>query len=181
MESAQARFLLDFLLPQLISEQSVHRRILSAIPTGKGDYRPDPRSMSAMELAWHLVVCEIWFLDAVIHRQFGDLEPRPAEANTGPGIAQWYAGAFAQRLPQLQALTGDELATPVDYLGLRNDPAVAYLNIAIRHAVHHRGQLAAYLRPMGAKVPAIYVESGDEPYPPDSESGASNLEPPPAF
>jgi len=29
------------------------------------------------------------------------------------------------------------------------------------HAVHHRGQLSTYLRPMGGKVPAIYGESYD--------------------
>ena len=30
-------------------------------------------------------------------------------------------------------------------------------------AIHHRGQLAAYLRPMGGKVPAIYGPSADSP------------------
>jgi uncharacterized damage-inducible protein DinB len=33
----------------------------------------------------------------------------------------------------------------------------------MKHSVHHRGQLSSYLRPMGAKVPAIYGGSGDEP------------------
>ena len=28
--------------------------------------------------------------------------------------------------------------------------------------VHHRGQLSAYIRPMGGKVPAIYGPSGDD-------------------
>ena len=28
-------------------------------------------------------------------------------------------------------------------------------------AIHHRGQLSSYLRPMGAKVPSIYGESYD--------------------
>jgi uncharacterized damage-inducible protein DinB len=27
--------------------------------------------------------------------------------------------------------------------------------------IHHRGQLSVYLRPMGARVPAIYGPSGD--------------------
>jgi uncharacterized damage-inducible protein DinB len=31
------------------------------------------------------------------------------------------------------------------------------------HSIHHRGQLATYLRPMGAKVPRIYGGSADEP------------------
>ena len=29
------------------------------------------------------------------------------------------------------------------------------------NSAHHRGQLSAYLRPMGAKVPGIYGASGD--------------------
>ena len=29
-------------------------------------------------------------------------------------------------------------------------------------AIHHRGQLSTYLRPMGANVPSIYGPSGDE-------------------
>ena len=30
-------------------------------------------------------------------------------------------------------------------------------------AIHHRGQLSSYLRPMGAKVPSIYGPSADDP------------------
>ena len=30
-------------------------------------------------------------------------------------------------------------------------------------AIHHRGQLSTYLRPMGSKVPQIYGPSADEP------------------
>jgi uncharacterized damage-inducible protein DinB len=40
-------------------------------------------------------------------------------------------------------------------------PAVAYLTFSQNHSIHHRGQLSTYLRPMGAKVPAIYGESYD--------------------
>ena len=30
-------------------------------------------------------------------------------------------------------------------------------------AIHHRGQLTTYLRPMGGKVPSIYGPSADDP------------------
>jgi len=30
-------------------------------------------------------------------------------------------------------------------------------------AIHHRGQLSTYIRPMGGKVPQIYGPSGDDP------------------
>jgi uncharacterized damage-inducible protein DinB len=41
-------------------------------------------------------------------------------------------------------------------------PAVLYLQFALNHSIHHRGQLSVYLRPMGAKVPSIYGESYDD-------------------
>jgi uncharacterized damage-inducible protein DinB len=182
MGSAQAQFLLEFLLPQLKSEQAITKKILSSIPPDQGDYKPDAKCRSALRLAWHIAVTEIWFLDAVVRRQFGETAPMPAGVKTGRDVAQWYEEHFANRMPLLEELSAEELGTPVDFLGLRNDPAVAYLNIAIRHSVHHRGQLSAYLRPMGAKVPAIYVESADEPYPPTAECTAAGIQHrPPAF
>ncbi|MGH9317554.1 MAG: DinB family protein, partial [Thermoanaerobaculia bacterium] len=30
-------------------------------------------------------------------------------------------------------------------------------------AIHHRGQLSSYIRPMGGKVPSIYGPSADDP------------------
>jgi len=40
-------------------------------------------------------------------------------------------------------------------------PAVMFLQFGLSHTIHHRGQLSTYLRPMGAKIPAIYGESYD--------------------
>ncbi len=37
------------------------------------------------------------------------------------------------------------------------------LMLRLTPAVHHRGQLSSYLRPMGARVPSIYGPSGDDP------------------
>ena len=182
MRPDEARFLLRFLLPQLESEQHITTKVLASVPPDRGDYKPDPKSRSALRLAWHIAAVEMWFLDAVIHQRFGETAARPEGVKTGADVARWYDESFAQRMPLLEALSGEQLATPVDFIGLRNDPAVAYLNIAIRHSVHHRGQLSTYLRPMGAKVPAIYVESADEPYPPSNESStAGEQQAPPAF
>lgn len=182
MQPSQAQFLSEFLLPQLKSEQVITKKILASIPLDQGGYKPAAKCRSAFKLAWHLAVCEIWFLDAVIHQHFGEVSPLPAEVQSGSDIAHWYEENFSQRLPHLEALSAEELTTPIDFHGLRNDPAVAYLNIAIRHSVHHRGQLSAYIRPMGAKVPPIYVESADEPFPPDAECiSDATPQPPPAF
>ena len=41
-------------------------------------------------------------------------------------------------------------------------PVGQFLWFILFDAIHHRGQLSAYLRPMGGKVPAIYGPSADE-------------------
>jgi uncharacterized damage-inducible protein DinB len=41
-------------------------------------------------------------------------------------------------------------------------PTVEFLWDFMFDAIHHRGQLSAYLRPMGAKVPSIYGPSADD-------------------
>jgi uncharacterized damage-inducible protein DinB len=40
-------------------------------------------------------------------------------------------------------------------------PAVGFVDLGLRHSIHHRGQRSVYLRPAGGKVPAIYGESYD--------------------
>jgi len=174
MRPDEARFLLDFLLPRLKSEQATTKKILAAVPPDQGEYRPHPKSMSALRLSRHIAATEMWFLDAVIEHVFKEDDlPMPPELKPGIEIASWYDESFAQRLPRIEALSGEHLATPVDYIGLLKDPAVAYLSFGIRHSVHHRGQLSTYLRPMGAKVPAIYVESADEPFQPGAQAASS--------
>jgi len=170
MGPEQARFLLDFYLPRLKFEQVTTKRILAAVPEDQGDYRPHPGSMSARRLSVHLAATEMWFLDAVIEHKFKDDDvPPPDELLAGEDMAGWYEENFARRFARLGTLSGQHLATPVDYIGLRKDPVVAYLSFSLRHSAHHRGQLSSYLRPMGAKVPAIYVESGDEQqFPPEN-------------
>jgi len=82
MQPDQAKFLLDFLLPRLKSEQAITKKILSAVPPDKGDYKPHPKCMSSLKLSRHLAATEMWFLDAVIGHVFNeDDSPMPSELN----------------------------------------------------------------------------------------------------
>jgi len=49
----------------------------------------------------------------------------------------------------------------IDFFGAMQFPRAQWIGFANNHSVHHRGQLAAYLRSMGSKVPNIYGPSGD--------------------
>ena len=74
---------------------------------------------------------------------------------------QWYSAELAKHVERLRGLTGEQLIKRIDFRGIFQFPAVAYVQIALHHSIHHRGQLSMYLRPMGAKVPSIYGESYD--------------------
>ena len=61
MQPDQAYGLAQFLLPNVEREHKTTRKVLAAVPADKGDYQPDPKSMSAFELAWHLASSEHMF------------------------------------------------------------------------------------------------------------------------
>lgn len=163
MQADQASFLLQGIyLPGLKNEQRLTKGVIEAIPLDKGDYRPDAVSKSALDLAWHIVVTEMRFMEAVAAGAF-DLSPRPLpnSIKNSKDLSAWYAENFEPRFQALTKLSNDQLLKIVDFRGLFQLPAVMYLNFILNHSIHHRGQLSVYLRPMGAKVPAIYGESFD--------------------
>jgi uncharacterized damage-inducible protein DinB len=159
----QAKFLLNgVFLPGLRSEHNITKSIIEAIPRDKGDYRPDAISKTAMELAWHIVVAEMRFLDALPAGAFDfSPRPRPDSIRNSQELADWYAEQIEPRFEKLTALSNEQLLKVVDFRGMFQMPAVMYLDFILHHSIHHRGQLSMYLRPMGAKVPSIYGESYD--------------------
>src|SRR3954452_20487321 len=158
-----ATFLLQTaFLPALKSEHTLTKKIFGAIPAGKENYRPDEISRTAIELAWHIAVTEMRFLDALPAGQF-DLNPRPKPdtIKSAADLDRWYSENFESRINQVAQLPGEQLAKIGEFRGMFQLPAVMYLGFILHHSVHHRGQLSMYLRPMGAKVPSIYGESYD--------------------
>lgn len=159
----QADFLLHGVyLPGLKNEHRITKSIIEAIPLDKGAYRPDGISKSALDLAWHIASTEMRFMDAVLAGEF-DFSPRhlPESIKNSEDLAAWYTHNFAQRFEKLTTLSNQQLLKIVDFRSLFQLPAVMYLGFVLHHSVHHRGQLSMYLRPMGAKVPAMYGESYD--------------------
>jgi uncharacterized damage-inducible protein DinB len=163
MQPDQATFLLqDLFLPNLKNEHRLTKNVIEAIPLDKGDYRPDEVSKTALELAWHIVATEMRFLNAVAAGGFDFTPmPRPESIANSADLVAWYSDNFASHLETVVKLSSEELLKIVDFRGMFQLPAVMYLNFILHHTVHHRGQLSMYLRPMGAKVPAIYGESYD--------------------
>ena len=162
LQPENAAFLLHTLLPSLKHEQVTTLKVMQSIPVDKGDYRPEPIAKSANELAWHIAAAEHRFLGGIADGQFNfDPIPRPDGAFNSANIATWYAKSFQVNLDRIAATPSEKLAQMIDFRGVLQLPAVAFLLVTVNHSVHHRGQLSTYLRPMGSKVPAIYGESYD--------------------
>jgi uncharacterized damage-inducible protein DinB len=163
LQPEQAHFLLHgFYMPSLKNEHAITKGVIHAVPTGKGDYRPNDIAMSAIDLAWHIVWAESMFMKGVVN---GAINPtgstRPESIKTSADVLNWYEQAFAEGFEQLGNVSDEQLMKIIDFRGRFQLPAVIYLSFALNHSIHHRGQLSTYLRPMGAKVPIIYGESYD--------------------
>src|SRR5215813_1608279 len=138
----QARFLLNSVLPPLTQEHAVTKRVIEAIPLDKGDYRPDAVSKTALELAWHIVAAEKRFLAGVCSGAF-DFTPisRPESVRNSADIAAWFDQTFAANIDQLNRLSDEQLVRSIDFRGLFQFPAVAFVQVMMSHTIHHRGQL----------------------------------------
>jgi uncharacterized damage-inducible protein DinB len=157
------------------NEHRMTKRVIEAVPVDKGEYRPDPNSMSALELAWHIAAAEIMFFHATVAGEFDfSGNKRPESIGNSREVAQWYSEKFDAAFERVRSLPPEQLAKIVDFRGFLQLPAVMYLEFGLNHSIHHRGQLSVYLRPMGAKVPSIYGESYDDRQARQAAQGASN-------
>jgi uncharacterized damage-inducible protein DinB len=167
MNPEHAKVLADFFANLLEQESSTTAKVIAAVPDDKRDYKPDAKSRSAWELATHLAVSDVWFIDSVLKGTF-TFDPSAEQAAVGSfktvqDVVDFYKREFPAKLRELRGLPVEKLTEVVDFFGVMQQPNANYLGIANNHSIHHRGQLAAYLRAMGSKVPSIYGGSADEP------------------
>jgi uncharacterized damage-inducible protein DinB len=161
MNPEQATFLAQMFLQGLEREYEITKKVIAAVPEAKKDHRPDPNARTAFDLASHIATSEVWFLNGIANGEFATGEP--PKFNSVAEISAFYHREFPAALAKVKALPADKLGKMIQAFGVFNLPAVAYLGFMNNHSIHHRGQLATYLRPMGSKVPSIYGGSHDEP------------------
>lgn len=165
MSPDQGKTFLDFFVGSVEQESQTTRKVIAAVPEDKKDYRPSEKSMTAYELAWHIPESEIWFIKSIADGAFAMPEGNAPKPATIADILSWYEKNLGEQMARLKALPADKLVKPIPFFGMEQ-AAVMYMTFLTHHSVHHRGQLSAYLRPMGAKVPSIYGGSADFPFQP---------------
>lgn len=168
MTPEQAIALRDFFAQSLEGEAKTTRRVLEAVPAKGNDYRPDPKSRSGLELAWHIASSSDWFLGGILDANFNTETDKsnklPDNVKSGADVAAFYDQNYVPKIARLGSLSGEQLAKVTNFFGAFDLPLIVYVSWLNNHEIHHRGQLCAYLRAMGSKVPNIYGGSADEPF-----------------
>jgi uncharacterized damage-inducible protein DinB len=155
----------EFFIARRNTELPAFVNVLKAVPQGRRDYRPEPRSRTAAELAALLAVEEA-AMASMLETGTVEWKEQPPAAQMAEIVASFErnAQAVTKRLERLdeQGWTkqGKFLmagAPPWE------DTIENFVWGMFFDAIHHRGQLTTYLRPMGGKVPSIYGPSADDP------------------
>lgn len=160
------------MLDGIAREAECTKKVIAAIPDAKSDYKHDPNARTAKELAWHLANSDIQFLDGIADLKFS-METTEHKPQTSAEVVAWYDENMKRGIARVAEMTPEQLMTPVEFFGVFNFPAVFYLSFLNNHSIHHRGELATYLRPMGSKVPSIYGGSYDEPFVPAAPAASA--------
>jgi|HubBroStandDraft_1064217.scaffolds.fasta_scaffold00270_7 uncharacterized damage-inducible protein DinB len=153
------------MLDGVLREAEITKKVIAAVPDAASSYKHDPNGRTAKELAWHLANTDVQFLDGIADLKFTMANPEH-KPQTSAEVVAWYDANVKRGAARVAAMTPEQLMTPVNFVGVFNLPAVLYLGFLNNHSIHHRGELATYLRPMGSKVPSIYGGSYDEPFQP---------------
>ena len=157
------------MLDGITREAEITKKVIAAVPDAASSYKPDPNARTAKELAWHIANTDVQFLDGIGDLKF-NMESPEHKPQTSAEVVTWYDENMKRGIAKVAAMSAEQLMTSVSFFNVFNYPAVFYLTFLNNHSIHHRGELATYLRPMGSKVPSIYGGSYDEPFMPPAAS-----------
>src|SRR2546428_11278593 len=126
------------MLDGVTRELEITKKVLSAIPDSKSDYRPDPNARTAWELAWHLANTDIQFLDGIAALEFKMETPAESDKpKTSAELVDWYDRNYKRVAERVRALSPEQLLTPIEFFGVFNLPAAMYLGFLNNHSIHH--------------------------------------------
>ena len=141
------------------NESETTRKVLARIPDGS-DYRPDPKSRTAKEIAWQILYEERMIIDA-LENGTAAWNPPPVPA-TMQEVLDAYDSQSADMRRRWAELPRERWNGTLEFFGTAR-PAAPMAWSFLFDIIHHRGQITTYLRPMGSTVPQVYGPSADEP------------------
>ena len=161
----------ELLLPEFERECAVSRTILERVREDRADWKPHEKAFSLAHLAQLVAMLPGWMVTAATQDEI-DFAPKGGASRPGysnkptaellaifdKGVAEGRA-ALARvndaqmREPWSTKASGEVLSTQPRYDVIRM--------MTLNHQVHHRAQLALYLRMLGERLPEMYGPTAD--------------------
>jgi hypothetical protein len=155
----------DFFIQRLEAETPAMVKVIRALPAGKLDYRPHPRSRAAGELVAVLVAEAAGAVEMCEKGEINWADP-PGVTSVEQPAADYerLQKRMVEHLRKVDEATWNNKKIPLLMGGKKvHEGTFGHLCWELLFdAVHHRGQLSTYIRPMGGKVPSIYGPSADD-------------------
>jgi uncharacterized damage-inducible protein DinB len=151
----------EFFLKTFEEEVPKFRVAIDALPEDQQEYKVNERAREAGNIAAQLAV-QWKAISGIVTAGAPDFNPHDMENQTKADMLTKFDSGTAQLQKDVEAISdeqweNDDAAMGEEWKDKKYNMAWGFLF----DAIHHRGQLATYLRAMGAKVPSIYGPSAD--------------------
>lgn len=151
----------------LRGESKAFQKVIEAITMPEYKHPTDPKIKTAMEMAVMLAQSAVGFATVLEMGTLGGENEPKFEKPADPAAASKVLAEAYEKAASLAEKADDatwDLPAAMIWNGkpVWEDTRGGMAWSLLLDAVHHRGQLATYLRPMGSKVPSIYGPSGDD-------------------
>jgi uncharacterized damage-inducible protein DinB len=155
----------EYFLEVFPAETPKFVNVINALPADKATWKPDPKSRTAIELA-SVIATELGDVLAMLDTGSFAYDPVHQIVFSSPMEA---AAAFKTNADKVQSrIAGLSDADWEAKAAMMMDGKAVWETTRggmawgfLFDLIHHRGQLATYIRPMGGKVPEIYGPSAD--------------------
>jgi uncharacterized damage-inducible protein DinB len=150
-----------FFLETIKEEAPKFRVAIDALPEDKHEHKVHERSREAGNLAAQLAL-QWKAISGILTSGAPAFDPHEMEKQTKADMLAKFDTGMAQLLKDVEAISDEEWENGTASMGaMWSDKKYRMAWGFLFDAIHHRGQLATYLRAMGAIVPSIYGPSAD--------------------
>lgn len=153
---------------ELEKEAITTRKMLAAVPEGKWDWKPHPKSMNMLQLTTHIAELPTWVGMTLNTSEldFAGMDFTPTQVKDTAHLLEIFETSLADAREQLNRGVEEKLDEPWT---LRNgeqiystEPKADVIRMTYSQIIHHRAQLGVFLRLLDIPIPGSYGPSADD-------------------
>lgn len=159
----------EFLMPEFQYEMANTRKMLEAIPEDHFDYKSNEKAMSLAQLANHIAEIPTWVRYTFLYPEldFSTFKYTPKDFRNVKELIAFFDENVTDAQKLLSEVRNETLH---ENWTMKNGETIYFTMLKLsvfrmfvmNHTIHHRGQMSAYIRAVGAVVPGMYGPTADE-------------------